>query len=115
MTSAPLGPEALFGGSARASGLASPRSPLKGRVGPHRAIVATLAGLVLGLNLALLSMSGGVRLGRGSSGYLGGAEQLMRGKIPGGHHTAYLGYEALVALCLGSGLGPAGVVVLQVV
>jgi 4-amino-4-deoxy-L-arabinose transferase-like glycosyltransferase len=56
----------------------------------------------------------GVRLGGDSGRYLAGAEALRSWGWPTGMAAGYPGYEFLVALFLGAGLGPAGVVAGQV-
>lgn len=65
-----------------------------------------------------LSMAGhylflGVRLGGDSGRYLEGAQALLAGQALAGKQLQFLGYQGMVALSLGAGAGPAGVVATQ--
>ncbi len=55
----------------------------------------------------------GVRLGGDSGRYLEGAKALLAGQALAGKQLHFLGYQALVALGLRAGGGPAGVVAIQ--
>jgi 4-amino-4-deoxy-L-arabinose transferase-like glycosyltransferase len=63
---------------------------------------------------ALALMGGGVRLGGDSGVYVSGAHALIAGEALTARQPSYVGYIAVVAACEWIGLGPAGVIALQI-
>lgn len=82
-----------------------------------RAFRFLVPGLIVFVFLVMqttLAWTGGlVRRGGDSEGYLRNAAALLRGDLPPGKGTSYLGYDAAIALCQASGLGLRGLILIQ--